>query len=369
MRLLIFAHRGEASSFIKGLGCKMHTTAENLSYWSNSRDFILVCGEGSLSCAVTLAHFLTSFKPRISEIVNLGVAGSLLNDDGLQKIYEIRTVYGEESKNKIAYQSFSTDCPHGIQSLVAPNQPPSKDCVSASQRVLDSEYAHELAHYAPIVDRELWTIAFICKKFNLPWRSIKIISDRPTANPQTFSCEWVADQSSEFSSRLFEYYQTHFLQKKSPQSPVVTDAAPNLFKGLHTTHSQTIALSRLLKTLERQRQLTSATLFRQLEADNVIREIIALKIPSKQKTQRIIQYIESMVSPVKKEVFNQLRNLQKRFKNKGIAFHFDPELESRSFNIKKSFKTNKDFDEFKKNLSEIDSNEFFAIMDGETIDV
>ena len=131
------------------------------------------------------------FHQNASQVINLGIAGSLDKNIQLGEIYSIRKVFREG----VAPNSFPV-----FRSFDDTAQ---ADCITAEKRVVEKSYATSLAPFAPIADRELWAIASVCSRFNLPFRAYKLISDRAGEDTDTSG---IKRRALEFSSRLYEYY-------------------------------------------------------------------------------------------------------------------------------------------------------------------
>jgi hypothetical protein len=74
--LLTFAHYGEAGAFIREKGFQPLDFCDNGLYES-SNTLLLLTGEGISSTMERLSAVCREFKHHISEVINLGIAGSL----------------------------------------------------------------------------------------------------------------------------------------------------------------------------------------------------------------------------------------------------------------------------------------------------
>ena len=196
MKLLLFAHSAEASSFIKNLGLTPSTFPFSGVYVSPNhahKVVLLVTGEGMAATfthgLAVLSHFGQSGDHSIiSEIINMGVAGSLKKDIEIGKIVSIRNVLHEEDLQTYPADKNST-C----------------DCITALNRVTDDDYAKRLALKASIVDRELWAVAHMAQIYNIPFRSWKLISDHAGSTTDTAS---IKKNAARFSEQLFTFFKT-----------------------------------------------------------------------------------------------------------------------------------------------------------------
>jgi len=187
MKLLTFAHHGEAQHF---LNCDNFQPIEFLfdNLFKNKTNYLLLTGEGLEATHKRLEVVLSSFRGKISEVINLGIAGALTDDIELESVHHVNRVK-KEDENK-CYQI--QDKKSGL------------DCISALNRVQDVNYKNKLSAEAQIVDRELWAIADICSRYNLPISSIKLISDYAGKTTDTKS---IILKAKEFSKILYNSYK------------------------------------------------------------------------------------------------------------------------------------------------------------------
>lgn len=186
MKLLTFAHQGEAQVFIKNdLYNPLQSSLQGL--FKNNHQYLLVTGEGLESVKRKMNAVLTKYGDEISLVINLGIAGALDQNLELGSIYSVRNVYTENSK----------------QFFTATDIQAKYDCVSANQRVLDKNYAARLMSIAQIVDRELWACAEVCHKYEIPFSSLKIISDFTGSVTNTYQ---IIKNAKCFSKKLYECY-------------------------------------------------------------------------------------------------------------------------------------------------------------------
>jgi nucleoside phosphorylase len=186
MNLLVFAHRGEAQYFLnfdnyQSVDAKIH------GLFKNKKNYLLITGEGFESINESINLFLPSNSEQISKVINLGIAGALDKNLKLDSVHSIRNAFVEDGE--INLKSLDSNA--------------KLDCISARDRVLDSNYAKRLAKYAAIVDMELFAIAESCNKNNIPFISFKLISDY--AGNKTDS-KAIIKKSKMYSEKLYNYY-------------------------------------------------------------------------------------------------------------------------------------------------------------------
>lgn len=197
-KLLTFAHRGEAQAFLRQDRFQPLPFSVKGLYESES-ELLLLTGEGIQSVVERLTTVCAVFQQKVSEIINLGIAGALNDEIKLGEIYAIRKVLREG----IVSDSFPVFRSSDDTARV--------DCITAEKRVMEKSGAARLASFAPVVDRELWAIASLCSRFSLPFRSYKLISDHAGEDTDTAD---IKRRASEFSSKLFEYYYVYERSEK-----------------------------------------------------------------------------------------------------------------------------------------------------------
>ncbi len=233
MRLLCFAHHPESAAFFPG-AIRERVGPRGLQLFRvDGEHAILVTGEGVQSAMATTAAALASLAQDCL-VLNFGVVGGL--DDSLSagQCLCIRTVYGEGFPGPLQYHSHSSadsDARH--------------DCLSAHQRVLNSERRSALSAFADVVDRELWGIAAACHLLQQPWQSVKIISDMAD---DFVSCAQIREQAESYSAKLWQQFQNRILTPSATATKTLTtQPAASLLPGndLHLTQSQRDLLQKL----------------------------------------------------------------------------------------------------------------------------
>ncbi len=355
MELLIFAHRPEAGYFIES------------DHWLPSPDLpfpllkhkasdtaLLITGEG-IEKSILATSSVLSCEKNITSAINLGVAGHLQDSsEKLQReeIYPIRTVYAETSNARLQSKSFTLQ-------VSGDSQIPSQDCLSVCQRVLDDKKAQSLSHFSPIVDRELWGIAMVCNKFQVPLRSYKLISD--IAGQQT-QCLDIRNQAQRYSRLLYEKYQT-LLDNSTKKGPLLQrgmkpiNELPNTF---HSTRSQQDTLSKLITTLNIKEEGNSN--FFALQVQSLARK----KLTPKQRTSELIKNLQDHLNPftrgLKKKLESHIENFER---DKNIHLHFTKNFESEEFNISLHIENSRQFHETLNEMKSLDVQGIQDILLGE----
>ncbi len=186
MKLLTFAHRGEAQHFLKYDNYKSFDFEFNGLY-RNKENYVLITGEGLESTNKKMGEVLRQSNYSISKVINLGIAGALDSNLDLESIHSVKLIK-KENENE-TFQS--SDVYANI------------DCISALNRVLDETYKKTLSKRAQIVDRELWACAKVCNKYQVPIYSFKLISDYAGS---TTGLNKIIQKSKGYSKKLFDFY-------------------------------------------------------------------------------------------------------------------------------------------------------------------
>lgn len=187
MKLLTFAHHGEAQHFLK-FDNYQSTDFEFKGLFNNENDYLLITGEGIESTSERMNIVLQNIGNRISKVINIGIAGALNINLELESIHSIRNVYLEDGKE--FYLSASAEA--------------NINCITANNRVLNEKYSNQLFQFAPVVDRELWVCAHLCKKYQLSWLSFKLISDYAGSK---IDSKKIIKKSKLYSLKLYNYYK------------------------------------------------------------------------------------------------------------------------------------------------------------------
>ena len=198
MNLLVFAHRAEARVFLK----KMDFTPLPLPFegaYERDKEFLIITGEGIQEATQKLSSICAVFYKKITSVINLGIAGTLDDSLCLEKIYTIRTCYGEDE-----FKSYSSFLPDDSSLM---------DCISSKRRVHEKIHAYHLSCFADLVDREAWAVGSVCSLFKIPFFCFKLASDRANA-----SCSSVKENGDVFGRQLYEYYEGLTLPKREKTS-------------------------------------------------------------------------------------------------------------------------------------------------------
>lgn len=345
MKLLSFAHKNEASSFLDEFD---YTTVPELKELFKTEDhFLLITGEGQIPALgqINKALSLITYKYQIelTEHINMGVCGGLRESINLEQIYKVRSIYAEKSFNQMQFQSYHTD--NG-----------DIDLVSAYDRVKSNEHKQMLSAFAHLVDREAWSLARASQEFKVKFSCYKIVSDFAGDDTHCFN---IQEQAHKFSDKLYEFYKTLDHQK----TPIKSESHPSEsgldFSNFHITTSQKNKLDKLLQSACIAFSKTPEWVLSQLP----MQDIEKLK-PAKKRTSALLFELECLLNPVKKQIVESMNEL---IENTPKNFHvnYDPEFESTEINIKLSLHSEQQKQELANYLKDFPLSKLQNIINGD----
>jgi adenosylhomocysteine nucleosidase len=170
----------------------------SLKNWG-SRPRIIYSGVGKINASIKLVEAVQIFKPDL--VVNLGTAGSIRSE--IVGTVEVDTVIERDfdafplcDRGLIPFEEGNNRHWSGYEGVV---------CASGDSFVRVSD-AYLKCMEVDIVDMELIAIARVCKKYNIPWRSFKFISDYVGSNIEH---QW-QDSLTNASGALIEKFDGEF---------------------------------------------------------------------------------------------------------------------------------------------------------------
>lgn len=338
MKLLHFAHRGEAQEFISALKFKPYDYCFSGIY-KNEDYILLISGEGINETAKKVSAVLAHF-PQIESVINYGIAGSLNSKAAIDNIYTVRTVYAH-SDSKPFFQSFSSADNSGL------------DCITATERVLDDKFANNLSTFAQVVDRELWGLASSCKTMQIPFYSYKLISD--IAGKST-NCFDIKNQALEYSKTMLK----HFFNLNQSTERLTVENQLFSHSGLHITFSQEKKLDRLLTQLSGKYDIENTLI---LEKVNYT-EITEMDVRPKAKTQLLIKRLEHLLNPFLDKIEQALTIHTHPIDSIGAHIIFDKNYENDSINLNMKINDQKNIENLKHVLQNFDYTKVKSILNG-----
>lgn len=342
MNLLCFAHRGEAKAFLEFFDLK-HSNDDYFDLYLSDDFALLILGEGIQAATESLSAVLSKYSGKIHEVINFGIAGALDKSLEVEEIYEIRTVYAEKTKNKMEFKSFSAK---SEKSLI--------DIVTAEERVLSNEHSNKLRPFAHIVDRELWAIASVCKRFRKDFKAFKLISDFASDDVNCFDISLKADK---YSEKLYAFYVKEFDKKKAYKN-FLELIIPDEF---YVTLSQKRQLMLLFEKLNQKYSKNSQHYF---QSESVQKIISDTKIP-KQRTSKLIQFLQNELNPINTLIQNELQALSYELNRTETNISFSNQLEDDSFKLHVNINGPEHFERFKKAVNNFDYEKLIKVLNGE----
>lgn len=294
MHLITMAHHGEAQGVIE----KFQLKKIKSDLWGSEEMMLLLTGEGPFEAATRTALELSSNS--IKEIINLGIAGSLSKEISIGEFIPVRTLYLAQDLKPL-FKTFQV----GTEG---------EDCVTSFERILDPEKASILRGLGKLVDREAWGVAMAAKIAGIPMRCFKVVSDDAG---KLGACEIVKNQAEELSYQLAEGL-TKIMMKSEEISETIYP------QGFHFTFSHKHKFDSLLQKL---------TIKQERTPELPLEEIQQLDISPKEKTKKLIEWMENSVDPVKKVLSDASQKLQTNFKSNGFDLRMDPTWENQKLVI------------------------------------
>lgn len=344
MKLLTFAHRGEAQAFFSAY------TFSPVEFFfdglfRSEQFFLLITGEGSQIASEKTISVLATYNFEIDEVFNIGVAGSLNPKCKKNDLFWIRTSYAHHAE-RLEFKSFSSK-----------NKTAVNDCMTAFARVLDPGERLKFSHFANIVDRELWAVASAAHLFKKPIESLKIISDDQTTSANDI-CQLVKEEAPALSEKLLKEFQNHL--KINPKKEQVKTG--NSF--LDDPH--------FYFTTSQERKL--ASLVQGLKLKNIHPEALDLsaikdsEVLPKEKTKLLLQYLNDELNPMAKTLRMALAKKLAPLNEASIITSFDNDFEQDWLNLSMKIQSTRDLEKCKNALKIFSYEDFKKVFNGD-IDV
>lgn len=344
MKLLTFAHRGEAQAFLSAY------TFKPVDFFFDgllkSEDYyLLITGEGPHSASEKTISVLAKFTEEISEVYNLGVAGSLNPKLKLHDLIWIRTAYAHHAE-KLEFKSYSSG------TYDADN-----DCMTAYSRVLGTKEKSKLSQFANIVDRELWGVASASHLFKKPYQSLKIISDE-MKNSEVDICKFVKEEAPLFSQKLLVEFQNE--EKQAPKKIIIThNLGFTNDPHFYFTISQT---RRLESTLEGLRLKGLS-----LESLHYSPDVLAIKemdkLP-KERTRLLLQFLGDQLNPISVKIRASIEEVLAPLKDAKITPAFNADFEEDWLMLSMKIQSSRDLEKIKNALKIFSYEDFKKIFEG-----
>ncbi len=328
MKLLVFAHRGEAQAFFNEwefLPVDFFFTG----LFKNKNYYLLITGEGPKDASEKTIAVLSSLHDEIDELINIGIAGSLTPKLSVGDTAWIRSSYAQNA-DRSEFKSYTTKNHTNI------------DCITAFSRVTTPDERKTLSAFADMVDRELWSIASAGHLFKIETSALKLVSDDINSVDM---CKLVKDQAPVMSKKLFNEF-VKYEEKLAAVKPVVltpkSDSLEDYFLNhpkLYFTTSQTRKLTTVLRGLALKKILTDDEL-KQI-ANEIIEENAADKT-SKELSKILLNDFSEKLNPLNTKIKELISQSLRPLLDSGATVSFDPELEQEYVQINYQVRSTKD---------------------------
>ncbi|MBC7430209.1 MAG: hypothetical protein H7336_16465 [Bacteriovorax sp.] len=344
MKLLTFAHRGEAQAFLSAY------TFKPVDFFFDGllispEYYLLITGEGPHAASEKTTAVLAKFSESITHVYNIGVAGSLTPELKMHDLLWIRTSYAHHAE-KLEFKSFSSE-----------NSKAAHDCMTAFNRVLDMEEKRKLSHFANIVDRELWAIASAANLFKKPYLALKIISDEMKAT-EIDICKFVKEEAPLLSEKLLHEFQKTELLTVKKITPKIDSEFLNdpLF---YFTTSQERKLNSTLQAITL-KGLTE----KELVMDSEVRAIKVMDKLPKERTRLLLLFLSEKLNPISVKIRAKIENAIAPLEAAKISISYDNDFEEDYINLTVKIQSTRDLEKVKNALKIFSYEEYKTIFDG-----
>jgi hypothetical protein len=343
MKLLTFAHRKEAQVFIHHFNFEMIPFHFDGLFYSNNM-YLLITGEGMQSASEKTTAVLSVYAKEITEVFNLGVAGSVSKNILKDEIYAIRTCYAKPFEH-IEFKSFSSK-----------NQFANIDCMTINTRAISLNIRKELSMFANIIDREAWAIGSSAYLFKKSFQAIKYISD--DLNSENF-CQLIIEDAPLISKKLLDYFLANYF-KENTQKIVASIDSFYSDKTFYFTVTHKRIFEQTLKNLK----IKDIT-FEYLLNDPKINEIKAQDILPKERTKILLNYLTELLNPIHRKINHELHKVIGPYKINNIEIQYDRQFESGKMLATIAFENRADLEKNLKTLKEFPIEKIEKIFNGQ----
>ncbi len=340
MRLLVFAHRAEAQTFLKQGNYK---SLESLScpLYKNGDSYLIICSEGIYNGLEATTATLSKF-PEIEIVLNFGVAGALDEKAQLDSIYEVRTSYAIQNE-VLEFKSFTSNS-NGLL-----------DCITSSSRTLDHKQAQKLSCFANIVDRELWAIARAASNFQKEFKAFKLISDEPYLEKEnTAICEIIKEKAEYFSDKLYREY-LNITESATEERKFLIEEYREFYFTVSQYRHYTTLLSQLLTKYSSEKEVLDLI---------KLKDVLKIEALPKQRTSILLEKLRKLLTPFNTTLQNKLDQILAPLQEARIKTTLSKNLESDQFQISATIQNEVELRKMVKALNSLDYQAYKSLMRG-----
>lgn len=312
MKLLVFAHRGEAQAFFN------HWNFSPVDFFftglfKSHRYYLLITGEGPKDASEKSVAVLSAFKDELDEVINIGIAGGLNPKLSIGDLIWVRSSYAHGMKGP-EFKSYTTSFHQNL------------DCITATHRVTGPEEREVLSSFADIVDRELWSVMSAAHLFSLPAYSLKIVSDDSRSSD---FCKLVKEEAPEWSKKLLSAF-LEYEKKESTVSPALTPLRSPILEDKILTHEKlyfTTSQARRLHTLLRGIDIKKT--LSEKEVLHLLQEFLSAEgeRTPKELSKLFLALLDEKLNPLKTKIKNRISEAIAPLAEAGAQVSYDQELE------------------------------------------
>jgi hypothetical protein len=384
--LISCAHPGEAKVLLeRGHFLPFNFVLSGVYYSEDWKSFLIITGEGTIKATQKLSAFLgywfqnqllktdlescKTIEP-LNSIINIGVAGILDKSLLPLQIVFINNSYLQPDPSDrgpaTASQTSQFHDAHLRQPLKFLENYKKMDCISAHQRVLNENYANELAPFAPVVDRELWAISKISKIFKLPWSAFKFVIDYADENACQLTRNHAADYNAAIEKLLIDLSQDNGdLVLSAQQNQKAETSLEQIKSQLYLSHSQKIIFEKLEKTFKEDFPQVLKRSWLTIESEFNMAKKDFQKLTPKLKAKILIEKLQSEKSPFMAEIIEKMNTINLPLKKNNIQVSWDKQLSSNEVKLMIPISSFEEWVNIQKSLNEWPYSTLKKLLDGE----
>jgi len=249
--------------------------------------------------------------------------------------------------------------------------------VTSSKRALKTNDCEALLPFAPLVDRETWAVGSVANRFQVPFRSLKVLSDKVYEADQEDSlevCRLVKDKAPLWSQELLAAFYKIIPLEKNSQLNLLDNKKEALKENtllgflekspsFHVTTSQKRKIQSLWDILLPQ-SVDEKSLMKDLK-DSILTPLGSEKGTPKSKTSKLIEKLENLASPFKTDFHKLLESETKALNEARCNLTFSNHFESDSIDLSFTIRKPKDALKLQKAIEKTDFTAIQNLLNGQ----